>query len=88
MLREEYRQEVSVFTKEMFVFVDETGTVVMMHYESLDIVSEANKQHHKNLLCQLLELCPLREFWIATLFLGMSMLTALKSLLRDLFYPT
>ena len=26
MLQEEYRQEVSVFTKEMFVFVDETGT--------------------------------------------------------------
>ena len=26
MLREEYRQEVSVFTKEIFVFVDEAGT--------------------------------------------------------------
>ena len=26
MLREEYRKEVSVFTKEMFMFVDERGT--------------------------------------------------------------
>ena len=66
MLREEYRQEVSVFTKKCLCLLTRQGQIVVMHYESLDIVSEANKQHHKSFLsggreCQLLELCPLRE---------------------------
>ena len=68
MIREEYIDRKSMFyTKKCLCLLMRQGQIVMMHYESLDIVSEANKQHHKSFLsggreCQLLELCPLREF--------------------------
>lgn len=66
MLQEEYRQEVFL-QKKCLCLLTKEGQIVMMHYKSLDIVSEANKQHHKSFLSrdresQLFELCLLREF--------------------------
>jgi len=60
MLREQYTDQISIFKKEMFVFVDETGTDRWDALRKFGYSLEVNEPHSKSFLyedggCQLLE---------------------------------